>query len=316
MTGAAASIQRTMTPRQWGMLLALSVLWGASFYFTAIAIRELPTLTVVTLRVGFAALALWALIPLLGERPPAGRAAWTAFIGMALLNNVVPFSLFVWAQSQIPSGLASILNATTPLFGVLVAHALVPDEPLTGRRFAGVLLGFGGVVLMLGPGVLASSAGGALLAELACLGGALSYALSGVYGRRFAALGVSPLQTAAGQITASTLILLPFSLAVDRPWLLPMPGAATWGAILGSALLSTVLAYLLFFRILAAAGATNLLLVTLLIPVSALLLGSAFLGESMGLREVGGMALIGLGLAAIDGRPIAFLLRRTSRAEG
>ena len=292
----------TMSPSDWLGLAGLSVLWGGSFYFVAIAVGALPPLTIVAARVVLAASTLWMVIAVTGQAMPRDGESWRAFFGMGLLNNAIPFTLIVWAQGQIPSGLASILNATTPLFGVVVAHVLTTDEKLTPARLAGVLCGIAGVAVMIGPAALAGLGGDKLLAQLAVLGAALSYAFSGVFGRRFRRLGITPVQSAAGQLTASSLMLLPLALLFDRPWLLAAPGTGPLAAVLGLALLSTALAYLIFFRLLASAGATNLLLVTFLIPVSAILLGVALLGEMLEPRQFIGMALIGGGLAAIDGR--------------
>lgn len=296
-----STINRSMTPAEWLMLLTLSVLWGGSFFFTGVAIKELPPFTIVALRVGLAAIILNLVIRATGMRMPTDKTVWAAFFGMGILNNVIPFSLIVWGQSHIASGLASILNATTPLFTVIVAHLLTQDEKMTGNRLAGVVAGLIGVVVMIGPEVL-EGLGTNVVAQLAVLGAAVSYAFAGVFGRRFKKMGVAPMMTATGQVTASTVILLPISLLVDQPWLLSMPSAATWGALIGIAALSTALAYILYFRILATAGATNLLLVTFLIPVSAIVLGSLALGERLDPKHFLGMALIGLGLAAIDGR--------------
>lgn len=303
------AVNRTMSAPEWAMLLNLSVLWGGSFFFTNVALSALPPFTLVVLRVGLAALILNAVLPLLSFRMPRGVRIWAAFLGMGLLNNAVPFCLIVWGQTHIASGLAAILNATTPLFTVVAAHVLTFDERMTGNRIAGVLVGLAGVAVMVGPAVL-KGLGTDLLAQVAVLGAALSYACAGIFGRRFQRMGVPPLTTAAGQVTASTLMLLPVSLAVDRPWTLPMPSASVWGAILGTAALSTALAYVLYFRILATAGATNLLLVTFLIPVSAILLGAVVLGERLDPQHFIGMALIGCGLAAIDGRLWAFSQQR------
>ncbi|MBE7183880.1 MAG: DMT family transporter [Methylobacterium mesophilicum] len=290
-----------MSPREWAMLLLLSVLWGGSFFFNGVALHALPPLTLVVLRVGLAALILNAALPLLDLRLPRERKIWAAFFVMGLLNNAIPFTLIVWGQTAIPSGLAAILNATTPLFTVLVAHGLTADEKLTSGRIAGMGLGLIGVVVMVGPSALAGL-GADVLAQLAVLGAALSYAFAGVYGRRFRRMGVVPLVTAAGQVSASTLMLLPLALLADRPWTLSMPGLSVWAAVLGLAALSTALAYVLYFRILSSAGATNLLLVAFLIPVSAILLGAAGLGERLGFGHYLGMALIGCGFVAIDGR--------------
>ncbi len=293
---------RPMTALEWAMLLALATVWGGSFFFNGIAVRELPVFTVVVSRVALAAILLLGLLRLRGEPMPRDRRVWAAFFGMGLLNNAIPFSLIAWGQTHIASGVASILNAATPLFTVVLAHVLTSDERMTGGRLAGVAIGFAGVAVMIGPDALADL-GVHLLAQLMCLAGALSYAFAGIYGRRFHAMGVPPLATATGQVVASSLILLPLALVVDRPWTLPPPSLATLGALVGVAAISTALAYVLYFRILATAGATNLLLVTFLIPVSAILLGTLFLGEVLLPRHLAGMALIGAGLAAIDGRP-------------
>ncbi len=290
-----------MSGKEWALLLVLSVLWGGSFFFNGVAVRELPSFTLVWLRVASASVALLIVLRLLGQTMPMQGRVWLAFFGMGFLNNVVPFVLIVWGQHRIASGLASILNATTPLFTVLVAHLLTPDEKLTPLKGAGVLVGFVGVAVMIGPEALNGLGGGAL-AELACLVAALSYAFAAIFGRRFRRMGVAPLATAAGQVGASTILLFPVMLLADRPWALVPPHAATWVAVLGLGLLSTALAYGLYFRILATAGATNVLLVTLLVPVSAILLGALVLGERLLPRQFLGMALIGLGLLFIDGR--------------
>ncbi|WP_207484817.1 DMT family transporter [Arenibaculum pallidiluteum] len=283
----------------WALLGVLSVLWGGSFFFAKIAVAEIPPLTLALGRVALAAAALGIVLRARGLAMPRGCGPWLAFAGMGVLNNLVPFTLIFWGQTRIGSGLAAILNATTPLWGVVLAHLLTRDERLTPARLGGVLAGFAGVVVMVGPAALAGL-GGETAAQLAVLGAALSYGLAGIYGRRFR--GQEPLVTAMGQVSMTTLMLVPLALTVDRPWTLPMPGPASWAALTGLALLSTALAYVIFFRILARAGATNVVLVTFLIPVSALLLGTLVLGERLELRHLGGMGLIALGLAAIGGR--------------
>ena len=294
------------------MLLVLSLLWGGSFLFTGIAVRELPAFTIVALRVGLAALILNVFVRAMGLRVPWDGRLWAAFFGMGLLNNVVPFSLIVWGQSHIASGLASILNATAPLFTVIVAHFLTADEKMTGNRLAGVVIGFAGVVVMIGSAAI-HNLGTNILAQLACLTAALCYAFASVFGRRFRNLGIAPVATATGQVTASTIILIPIVLLIDQPWTLAAPSLPTWGAVVAIATLSTALAYILYFRILATAGATNIQLVTFLIPVSAILLGSFVLGERLDPKHFAGMGLIGLGLAAIDGRLLRFALSAFSR---
>ncbi len=290
-----------MSIRDWLLLLALSVLWGGAFFFVEVAVVDIPPLSLVAGRVALAATLLWAVVRARGLGRPR---AWRPLLVMGLLNNAVPFSLFFWSQTHIDGGLASILNATTPLFTALLAHVLTTDERLTPRRLAGVALGLAGVAVMVGPET-ASGLAGDLLPKLACLLAALSYAVAGIYGRRFKT--EPPLVTAAGQLTMSALLVLPLALAVDRPWQGPPPGMAALLALVGLAVAGTAVAFTIYFRVLASAGATNVLLVTLLVPVSALLLGTLVLGERIEGREVAGMAGIALGLAAIDGRLVARL---------
>lgn len=291
-----------MASRDWAGLVVLSVLWGGSFFFVGVAVREWPPISIVLARVLVAALALWAVVA--ARRIPVRHdgAALRAALGMGLLNNLVPFGLIVWAQGAggLPSGVASILNATTPLWAVLVAHGL-GAERLTALRVSGAALGFAGVAAMVGADIGAGLAGYGLAAG-AVLIATLSYAFAGVFGRRFAALGVPPLVAAAGQTTASSLLLLPPAAPLEPPGALPAPSAAAVAALAGLGLLSTAFAYLLYFRLLASAGPVNLLLVTLLIPVSAALLGAAVLGEALAPRHALGMAAVAGGLALIDGR--------------
>jgi drug/metabolite transporter (DMT)-like permease len=297
-------INRTMGAVEWGLLILLSAIWGGSFFLNRLALDGLPPFSVAWARVGIAAAAL-----LLLARATGGLdwRSWRAYCVMGAINNVVPFSLILSGQTQIASGLASILNATTPLWTILIAHAFTADERMTANRLAGVLVGLAGVTVMIGPSLL-GGLGLNLVAQLAVVGAAVSYGFAGVYGRRFR--GQPPLQIAAGQLTASTLMLAPLALAVDQPWTFSLPGWEVWVALAGLGLVCSALAYTIFFRLLASAGATNLALVTLLVPVVAILLGTTILGESLELRHLGGMALIGAGLAAIDGRPVIWLSRR------
>lgn len=290
-----------MSGKDWTRLTILSLLWGGSFFFVAIALQGLPTLSVVWGRVGlgagFLALALWVS----GTAFPRGTAVWRALAVMGLLNNAVPFTLFVLAQGRISGGMASILNATTPLWGVLLAH-LLTEEKITIPKAAGLACGFAGVVVMMGGAAL-----GDLWASLACLGAAFSYGLAGIWGRRFRSLGVPPLATAFGQVASAAVMLLPIWLLVDQPWSLAVPGLSVIGAVLAIAAFSTALAYLIYFRLLASAGPSNLLLVTFLVPVSACLLGAVFLGEPILARQLAGFGLIAAGLAALDGRVLKWL---------
>lgn len=293
-----------MNRADWIMLVLLSVLWGGSFFFIGVAVTGLPAFTIVTTRVILAALVLLLVLRFVGLSMPRDRRVWSALITMGVLNNVIPFCLIVWGQMHIASGLAAILNATTPVFTVIVAHLATRDERIRPHKLVGVLLGFLGVAYLVGKGAL-EGFGGNLWAELAVIAAAFSYALAGVFGRRFSRLGVRPLQTATGQLMSAALLMTPVMLLVDRPWLLPAPGVPVVLAVVALAVVSTALAYILYFKLLESAGATNLLLVTFLIPVSAILLGVWFLDESLAARHLVGMALIGAGLLAIDGRLLA-----------
>jgi drug/metabolite transporter (DMT)-like permease len=294
-------MNKTMGKTEWIMLMALSVLWGGSFLFVGIAVSDIPPLTIVLVRVLLSAIALHVILKVMGYKFPTDKTILSAFLIMGLLNNAIPFSLIAYGQSHIASGLASILNATTPIFTVIVAHFLTTDEKLTGRKIAGVLIGFFGVAVMIGIDAL-QALGIHIFAQIAILIATTSYAFAGIYGKRFQTLGVKPITVATGQVTASAFLMLPLVMFIDQPWNLDMPSLHSILALIALALLSTVLAYILFFEILARAGATNLLLVTFLIPPSAIILGVLVLNEAIQLNQMFGLALIILSLATIDGR--------------
>lgn len=298
MTQPTSTPALRMGPIEWLMLIALSILWGGSFFFNKLTVAEWPPFAVVQVRVGLAALALLLVVRIAGQSMAVGRELWLAFFGMGILNNLIPFSLFLWGQQQIASGLASILNATTPIFAVLVMHCF-GNEKATGPKLGGVLAGLVGVAILMGPDAI-SGLGSNLAAQIACILAAVSYAFSGLLGRRFR--GVSPLVAATGQLSASTLMMIPIVFVMHPPWTLPVPSQTAFLALVGLALISTALAYLLFFRIMRTAGPSNVMLVTFLIPVSAILLGSGLLGEDLLPRHFAGMAAIFVGLALIDGR--------------
>ncbi|WP_232314840.1 DMT family transporter [Oceanibaculum pacificum] len=296
-----------MGPVEWLLLFTLSVLWGGSFLFAKMAVTHVPPLVVVWARVLIAASLLLALLPAFGVKLPRDGRFWRDVAIMGVLNNVIPFALIFWGQVHIGAGLASILNATVPFFTVLLAHLLTGDERLSGGKLVGLAIGIAGVTAMIGPDAL-EGLGGATLAQFAILGAALSYGFANIFGRRFKAR--PPMALAAGQLSMSTLILTPVILATQVPWgflgALAMPPMQAVGAILALAVLSTALAYVIFFRILGKAGATNIALVTFLVPASGVLLGALVLGERLEARQLLGLAAILCGLAAIDGR----LLRR------
>jgi drug/metabolite transporter (DMT)-like permease len=300
---AADGVNPSLGAAEWGWLVVLSVLWGGSFFFVGVAVHELPPLTIVLARVGIAALALLALGALLGVALPRSPRRWGEFLVMGALNGLIPYSLIVWGQGRIDSGVAAILNGTTPLFSVLLVPCFTRDERLTALRLTGVLLGLAGLATMVGVQSL-RGLGSQVWGQAAVVGAALSYAFAAIYGRRFR--GTPALQAAIGQTIGTTLLALPPALVLERPWQLH-PSPAAWASLLGLALLSTALGYLLYFRILRTAGATNLLLVTLLIPVSALALGMLVLHEHPHWSAFAGMALIFAGIAAVDGRALRWL---------
>lgn len=301
-----------MSGLEWGLLLFLSLLWAGSFMFIGIAVRDLPPVTVVASRVVIAALVLLGLGAITGRRMPRGWRVWRSFAVMGLLNNVLPFCLIAWAQTRIFSGTAAVLNAVTPLFTVVAAHFLT-SERATPNKVAGTLIGLAGVALMVGPDAI-GGLGHDLLPELAVIGASVFYALSSIYGRRFAQIGVPPDRAAAGQMTAAAIFLVPLAALFDQPWSLPAPGMETVAGLAGLGVLSTALAYVVYYRILATAGATNLMLVTLLIPPGAMILGVLVLHETVPPDQLAGLALIALGLIAIDGRAWSRLRRRPARA--
>ncbi len=288
------------------MLLALSGLWGGSFFFVAIAVDELPPITTASLRIGLAALAMNLLLRAMKINIPSAPALWRDFLIMGLLNLAIPFALIAWGQTRIDSGLASIFNATTPFSTTIVAHFFTHDERMTRSRMVGVGIAFAGAVLIIGIDVL-ECLGSAFAGELAVLAATWSYAFAAVFGHRFSgprfkAIGISPLVASTGQLTGATLLIVPFALAMEHPWTLPLPGWETGAAVAGMSLLSAALASIIYFRILASAGAANSMLVTLLMPATALLLGVTVPGERLDPRYFIGVALLAAGLAVVDGR--------------
>jgi drug/metabolite transporter (DMT)-like permease len=287
-----------MSAKNWGTLFLLALLWGSSFYFYKVLVAVLPPVTVVMGRVGIAAIALNLWLLARGERLPLGEGRWKRFLLLGVLNIVIPYILIAWSETRITSGMASILNATTPIFMVVVAHFGTQDEKFSWSKMAGIGFGILGTIILVGPAALTGAS--AVLGEVAVIVASAAYGFGGVYSRRFK--DISPLAAATGQITGAAVIMLPLALLMDQPWSLPMPGWEAWASLAVIALVNTALAYFVFFKLIASAGATNVSLVTFLIPVFALILGALFLHEPVTAQAVGGMAVIGLGLAAIDGR--------------
>ena len=286
------------------MLFALAIVWAGTFFFAEIAVAEIPPITIAFLRVSGAALVLLLVLKFIGVSMPRDGRVWAALFCMGLLNNAIPFSLISWAQTELTSGLASILNAMMPFFTVIAAHFLTRDERITTLRVLGVILGIFGVAVLIG-----TPATGPIWAQILILLAGVSYAFASIFGKRFAQLGVQPMATATGQVIASAIILLPFALIAEQPWNNTFPSAPVIWAMIGMVTLSTAFAYFLYFRILSTAGATNIALVTLLIPPFAVLMGIMFLRESITLQQLAGMLIIISGLIFIDGRVFQLIKR-------
>jgi len=295
---------------EWILLLVLSVVWGGAFFFYKVLDNAgLPPFTIVAGRVGIAAVVLLGFVVATRRLIPRDPAVLLAFLVLGGINNVIPFSLIVLGEQHIGSGLASIFNATTPIFTALIAQWLSRDEKLTPGKVAGVVLGLGGVVLLIGTSAL-HGIDLTSISQLACIAAAVAYGFGAVYARRFRTMGIDPIVTATGQLCGSTLLSLPLALVFEHPWTLHALPAGAWWAWIGLALPSTALAFVFYFWIIAKAGATNGASVTFLVPVSAVLLGTFVLGERLGPTTFAGMALIFAGLAALDGRLLARLKRR------
>ncbi|AGY91395.1 hypothetical protein SPICUR_01895 [Spiribacter curvatus] len=287
-----------MNARDWLLLLILSTVWGGSFFFFELALETLPPFTIVLGRVSLAAAALLVIARLRGVVLPFNATLVRRYLMLGLISNAMPFSFIVWGQTQIPSGLASIINAMTPIWAMLVGLLIGSDERLTPGRTIGIVLGFSGVAVLMGPDLL-REIDPYSLGQLSVLGATICYGFAVHYGRGFK--GTPALVNAAYMLTAATVWLIPVALIVDQPWTLT-PGISGWGALLGLSLLCTSFAYLLYFRLLASAGANNMSLVTFLVPVSAITLGAVFLDERLGSTAFLGMGILFVGLAVIDGR--------------
>ncbi|OOY16336.1 DMT family transporter [Thioclava sp. DLFJ4-1] len=290
----------SLTPLAWALLAALALIWGSSFLSNRAALEGAGVFTVVFLRVASGAVLIWAYVALRRLPVPRRPIYLGHFLIMGLLNNAIPFSLIVWGQKHIDSGLASILNASTAIFGALVAAVVFTDERLSARKATGIAVGFAGVVVAIGPDALKgfdlTSAG-----QLAVLGAALSYGFAGAYAR-FAIRGLRPEVAAAGMLTGGAIWTLPILLVTEGvPSFDYAP--SVWIAMLWLGFGCSALAYLLYYRILALAGAANLALVTLLIPPVAILAGWAVYGERLGWAEALGFAILALGLMILNRRP-------------
>lgn len=293
-----------MSTADWGIIMLLSLLWGGAFFLIELGLRGFPPNTLVFLRMALAVppmmLALW----FLNERLPGDGKSWMQLLILGAINAALPFILFFWGQTQIDSGLASVLNATTPLWGVVTAHFLTRDEKATPARIVGVLLGMAGIIVMVGSDALQGMSA-SVWAQLACLAATLLYAFAAIYGRTLSQSTMSPMVVATGQVMTAALLMLPVALIIDQPWTLATPGWDAWAGAIGLAIPSTAIAYFFYFKLIDRAGASNAMLVAFIMPVIAIILGVMALGETVEPNEMAGAILIGLGLLAIDGRVFA-----------
>ena len=296
-----ASTAPKMQSADWGIIGLLSLLWGGAFYFIEIGLRGFPPNTLVFLRMALAIPPMLIALKIAGNRLPTDRKSWTQLFVLGVINAALPFILFFWGQTKIESGLASVLNATTPLWGVITAHFLTRDEKATPARICGVLLGMAGIIVMVGSEALGGMSG-SVLGQIACLLATLCYAFAAVYARSLSQSTMTPLVVATGQVITAAIIMLPVMLIVDQPWQLPTPGLDAWAGALALAIPSTAIAYIFYFRLIDRAGASNAMLVAFIMPVVAIILGVFALGESLQPRQIAGTALIICGLLAIDGR--------------
>lgn len=293
-----------MNLQNWALLILLATIWGGSFLFGRIIVAEMPPLTLVFWRVFLGGLALYIYLYFYPSNFKITPRHWLMFAIMGVLNNIIPFALIFYGQLEIGAGLASIINAMTPICTLLIAHFATQDEKIVKHKFFGIVICFGGVALLIGVPNL-ENISGTFLAQISVLGATISYGCASVYGRRFA--NIPPLETSKGQLCMSTIIMLPIVLFVDKIWQLEVPSLTVIFCILALALVCTAFAYLLFFTILARAGAVNVSLVTLLVPISSILLGTTILGESLTLSQFVAMFIILGGLLIVDGRPLKLL---------
>jgi drug/metabolite transporter (DMT)-like permease len=292
-----------MGTAEWALLGLHSMLWGSAYFFAELAIPEIPVLTIAAFRLIPAALVMAAICLWLGYRLPATSAEWLRLVLLAAVNNVAPMLLILSAQRDLTGGVAAVFNATTPLFGVFLAHAFTQDERLSIPKFTGILIGISGVAVLVGAD-LPGGLGGSGLAKLALLGAALCYAIAGVYARRFP---YPPQKLATGQLIGALALSMPLALLVDQPWTLSLPSARAAGAVAAMGLFSSALAALCYFTVLKRAGATNAMLATLLVPLTPIVLGGVFLGETLAPHEIAGACIIALALLIIDGRVLGRL---------
>lgn len=306
---AVANAPLRMGPTEWGLIVLQSMLWGSAYFFIAIARNDMPALSISTLRLAPAFVVLLTIVLSLGYRLPATWAEWRLFIFFSAFNNVIPFVLVVYGQKEATGGMAAIFNATAPLFGVFLAHLLTHDEKLSWNRLAGILMGIAGVAVLVGHNIAGGSMA-SLLAYLALLGAPFCYAMSNVFVRRRLS-HYEPFILAVTQMAGALILSLALALVIDRPWTRPIPALEIIAAVVAMGVLASALASLCHFTVLQRAGATNALLVTLIMPLTPIVLGGLFLGDRLTPRDIAGALIIAAALIIIDGR----IIRRLQRSE-
>ncbi len=295
----------------WIALLVLTVLWGSAFMFNELALASFPPSVLVAGRIIIATVLILGYLRLTGGSLPAPGRAWLPMLVLAVLGNVVPFHLIAWAQQHIDSSLAGILMAVMPLFVMTLAHYFVPGARLTPYRVLGFLVGFAGVVVVVGPQFLRGLANNvALLGAIAALGAALSYAISSIYARRLGA--GDPVKRAAGMLVVASMMSAPMAL-VDVSEI-ATPGLAAVVALVILGLLATGFATLLYFRLIQGPGPTFLSFVNYLVPAWALIAGAVFLDEPLSPAVFTGLSLILAGIAFSEFGSRVVERMRSSRA--
>jgi drug/metabolite transporter (DMT)-like permease len=280
------------------LLVLLALLWGSSFTWIKVAVETIPPATLTAGRIALAALILLAVVRLRGIALPSSPAIWLHLLVQSLVNLVLPFLLISWGEQHVSSGLASILTTTAPLFAFMIA-ALTGHAARGAGQGLGLASGFAGVILIIGAGALSELGGPKLASQLALVGAGFCYGSSSNYGRVFRS--ISPVAVGAGTLLWATLLTVPLSLAVDRPWTL-QPSAESVGALLLLGVLSTALAFSIYFRLLGTLGTVGTSTVGYLRVGFGVILGILFLGEHLTLASASGLALIVLGVAGINGQ--------------
>jgi drug/metabolite transporter (DMT)-like permease len=306
-SGGTAGATLRLGAVEWGLIALQSMLWGSSYFFIAVVQSEVPALTMAALRTVPAATVLLVIVLSLGYRLPATLAEWRLFVGFSAFNTVLPFLLIVWGQSRTSGGMAAILNATAPLFGIFLAHVLTHDEKLSWTKAAGIAVGIAGVGILMGRDVLAGASAD-LLARLALIASPFCYVCANIFVRR--RLGsYPPFVIAAMQMLGAIFVATPLALAIDRPWGQPAPSVRALGAVVAMGVFGSALASLCHFTVLQRAGATNASLVTLVMPLTPVALGGLFLGERLSATDLAGALIVAAALLIIDGRPVAAVRR-------